>query len=205
MKRRQTIGIPLLLAGTVTSTIIGSTTVMGCLNKKGTPSIDVPQNEVSPDQLCVEVEPQSAQVLLNSTQIPGNSCQVITGEVLLQVTEAGYAPFLENISMDGQGTVSRKIVLKPAMEFRSGNLMPPPMPTLQEFCITVVPEDAFILINGRKVISGTCMPVQPAVDIKIEAEGFEKHVELFAMPQDQKTVERQVVLTPSKAPTKEAP
>lgn len=56
-----------------------------------------------------------------------------------------------------------------------------------ELCVNTVPSDAFLQINGIKRPSGSCLIVQQAAEVRVEAEGYIPHKELLSIPPNAKS------------------
>ncbi len=71
--------------------------------------------------------------------------------------------------------------------------------TSVELCVDTIPSDAFLRINGIKRPSGSCMIVQQAAEVRVEAEGYVPYKELLSIPPNSTSpVQHSVTLTKSK-------
>ena len=199
-----------------------------CFVKKDDPELLIPPAdydaevlEISGFNLCIDAHPTTAQVMVSSRQVSG--CVQAKGEVFVEVSQEGFAPYRELLMV--QGDLTHQVLLVPILtepsipdvsiptpEVESPNVpsIGYPMPTNQQtpaafqqlstsvqLCVTTQPADAYLRINGMKRTSGTCMSVQNAAEVSVEAEGYIPYEKLLSIPPNQTEVfEHTVVLQP---------
>ena len=199
-----------------------------CFVKKDDPELlippadyDVEVLESSGFALCIDAHPTTAQVMVSSRQV--SDCVQVKGEVFVEVSQEGFAPYRELLMV--QGDLTHQVLLVPVLEDPSiPNLSVPtpqvespevptigyPMPmnpqtptafqqpsTSVQLCVTTEPADAYLTINGMKRTSGACMSVQNAAAVAVESEGYISYEKLLAIPPNQtEAFEYRVVLQP---------
>lgn len=190
--------------------------MVACVVKQDEPDLLVPPSgydvssvtESSGFQLCIEPTPVDARVQVSSRDVKG--CTQVNGEVFVEVSAEKYISYRETLVVEGD--LNHKVMLLPQME--QSQQIEYPMPTKEsipssfvspsqpvELCVNVVPADASLQINGVKRPVGSCTQVQNAAEVRVEADGYEVHKELVAIPPSQKKAKTMnVVLVPSIVP-----
>lgn len=192
--------------------------LVGCFVKKEDPELLIPPPDYDAEvleqsgyRLCIDAHPEDATVMVSSRSI--SDCVEVKGEVFVEVSHDGYAPYRELLTVNSD--VTHQVLLVPMLPKLSipaasipdtntpqtdageGPKMDYPMPkqkqapaafqqtTSIELCVSTVPEDAYVRINGMKRTSGSCMRVQTAADIRVEADGYMPYKKLLSLPIDQ--------------------
>lgn len=199
-----------------------------CSVKKDDPELLIPPAdydveilESSGFTLCIDAHPTTAQVTISSRRI--QDCVQVKGEVFVEVSQEGFAPYRELLLV--QGDLTHQVLLVPILQEPSipdvsipnPEIPSPeipkigyPMPTNKQappafqqpstsvqLCVTTEPASAYLRINGIKRTSGACMSVQNAAEVSVEAEGYVPYEKLLSIPPNQTEVlEHRVVLQP---------
>lgn len=179
-------------------------------------------------RLCIDTHPEDALVQVSSRTI--TDCVQAQGEVFVEVSASGFISYRE--LMNVQSDLTHQVLLVPispepilpTLNIPSPNIPSPnisevdyPMPKQQttpqsfkipstsvELCVSTVPDDAYLRINGIKQRSGACMLVQNAAEVSVEATGYFPHKELLSIsPNQSNPFEYNVVLelNPDSAPS----
>jgi hypothetical protein len=186
------------------------------------PDYDVEVLESSGFTLCIDAHPTTAQVMVSSRMI--SDCVQVKGEVFVEVSQEGFAPYRELLMV--QSDLTHQVLLVPILQEPnipevsipnpqiSDSKVPQigyPMPTNQQtpaafqqssasvqLCVTTEPSDAYLKINGMKRTSGACMSVRNAAEVSVEADGYIAYEKLLSIPPNQTEVlEHKVVLQPA--------
>lgn len=191
--------------------------LVGCFVKKEDPELLIPPPDYDAEvleqsgyRLCIDAHPTDATVMVSSRSI--SDCVEVKGEVFVEVSHNGYAPYRELLSVNSD--VTHQVILVPVLpepsipavsipEMNTPQTdegvpkMNYPMPqqkqapaafqqtTSIELCVSTVPEDAYVRINGMKRTSGSCMRVQTAAEVRVEADGYVPYKKLISLPIDQ--------------------
>ena len=162
-------------------------------------------------ELCIEAHPEDAQVQVSSRTI--TDCTRVEGEVFVEVSASNFTPYRELLNV--QSDLTHQVLLVPilpeptlpTLNIPSSNIPSPnipnidyPMPKQQttpqsfkvpstsvQLCVTTIPDDAYLRINGIKQTSGACMLVQNAAEISVEAAGYFPHKKLLSIPPTQRS------------------
>jgi len=175
------------------------------------PDYDVEILEQSGYRLCIDAHPEAATVVVSSRSI--SDCVEVKGEVFVEVSHDGYASYRELLTVNSD--VTHQVLLVPVLpELSIPDVSIPEMNTSQtsaedvpkmnypmpkqkqapagfqqttsiELCVSTVPEDAYVRINGMKRTSGSCMRVQTAAEVKVEADGYVPYKKLLSLPNNQ--------------------
>ena len=185
---------------------------MGCSVKKDEPEMLIPPADYDVDevnfeghQLCIKTHPVDASVLVSSREVDG--CIRTTGETFVEVLAEGYRPYRETLNV--QGDLEHEVLLLPVLTEAQSTEYPMPkkddapagfqLPDNSvELCVTVDPVDAYLQINGVKRVSGSCMVVQNAAEVRVESDGYTPYRKLLAISPDQTSpYEVTITLEPS--------
>ena len=186
--------------------------LMACSVKKDEPEMLIPPVDYDVDEvnyegheLCIKTHPADATVLVSSRSVDG--CIRTLGETFVEVLADGYRPYRETLNV--QGDLEHEVLLLPVLS--ESNTTKYPMPKNDntsmsltfpgnsvELCVTIVPEDAYLRINGVKRVSGSCMIVQNAAEVRVESDGYTSYRQLLAISPDQASpYEVTITLEPS--------
>ena len=92
IKRRKTNGKPLLLA-----TASVGLTITACIGKEVTSGNLMPPPMV---ELCIEVEPETAQVTVNTVTVADGECTTVyEGSITIEATAEGYLDYSEVVDV----------------------------------------------------------------------------------------------------------
>lgn len=198
--------------------------VVACFVKKEDPELLIPPADYEVEvldkggfSLCIDAHPDTAKVMVSSR--PVLDCVQVKGEVFVEVSQKGFAPYRELLMV--QSDLTHQVLLVPILPEPSipevsipndvGNTetrkMGYPMPTQQQepaafqpstsvqLCVTTEPSDAYLRINGMKRKSGACMSVQNGAEVLVEAEGYVPYTKLLSIPPSEaQTLQHHVVL-----------
>ena len=199
--------------------------VVACFVKKDDPELLIPPADYEADvldnrgfTLCIDSYPETAQVMVSSRPI--TDCVQAKGEVFVEVSQKGFAPYRELLMV--QSDLTHQVLLAPILpepsipdvsipsiesEKNDAPQMGYPMPTHQQspaafqpstsvqLCVTTEPSDAYLRINGMKRQSGACMSVQNAAEVLVEADGYRPYQKLLSIPPNQtESIQHHVVL-----------
>ena len=190
--------------------------VVACFVKKDDPELLIPPADYEVEvldkggfSLCIDAHPETAKVMVSSR--PVVDCVQVKGEVFVEVSQKGFAPYRELLMV--QSDLTHQVLLVPILPQPSipevsipnvevpraeGPKMGYPMPTQQQspaafqpsqsvqLCVTSEPADAYLRINGMKRKSGACISVQNAAEVIVEADGYSPYTELLSIPPKQK-------------------
>ena len=189
--------------------------VVACFVKKDDPELLIPPADYEVEvldkggfSLCIDAHPETATIMVSSR--PVIDCVQVKGEVFVEVSQKGFAPYRELLMV--QSDLTHQVLLVPILpepsipEVSIPNAEVPqidepkmgyPMPTQQQapkafqtsrsvqLCVTTDPSDAYLRINGMKRKSGACMNVQNAAEVIVEADGYSPYTELLSIPPNQ--------------------
>ena len=198
--------------------------VVACFVKKDDPELLIPPADYEAEvldkrgfSLCIDAHPDTAKIMVSSR--PVVDCVQVKGEVFVEVSQKGFAPYRELLMV--QSDLTHQVLLVPILPEPSipevsipndvGDTeaiqMGYPMPTQHQepaafqpstsvqLCVTTEPSDAYLRINGIKRTSGACMNVQNAAEVLVEAEGYVPYTKLLPIPPSQtQTFQHHVVL-----------
>lgn len=210
------------------------TLVVACFVKKDDPELLIPPADYEAEvlergryTLCIDAHPETAEVMVSSR--PVTDCVQVQGEVFVEVSHKGFAPYRELLIV--QSDMTHQVLLVPILpepiipEVSIPNpeitnvdtpILGYPMPTQQQIpaafqpstsvqlCVTTEPSDAYLRINGMKRKSGACMSVQNAAEVLVEADGYSPYTKLISISPNQKeALKHHVVLkrTRNEVPT----
>ncbi len=188
---------------------------VGCSVKKDDPELLIPPSDYDVDavetegvKLCVETHPKEATIRVSSRVV--EDCIQVKGEVFVEVEADGFQSYRELLVVEQD--LNHKAILVPlTTDISKDSKIEYPMPTYNqtpqafvqpsnsvELCVVTEPADAYLRINGIKKSSGSCLLVQNAAEIVVEADGFQAHKQLLSLPPLEKKVEHTVILQPLK-------
>lgn len=163
--------------------------------------------------------------ILSSASRAVSDCVRVQGEVFVEVSAEGFAPYREILMV--KANIMHQVLLIPLL--KEDNIREPSIPNVEipepevlkleypmpmqtklpqafqqvqgntsvELCVTTEPADAYLRINGIKRKSGTCMSVQNAAEVSVEAAGYHPYKQLLSIPPTQtEALQHQVVLKP---------
>ncbi len=178
--------------------------LMACSVKRDEPELLLPPPDYDADQvigdgfqLCIKTHPEKAEVLVSSRLT--ENCVQTKGETFVEVVADGYRPYRETLNV--QGDLNHEVILLPLINEPSKAAFPMPTNTRDpaafklpenniSMCVSVVPSNAYLQVNGVKRTPGECVAVQNAAEVKVEAKGYVTHQELLSIPPSEPSCNR---------------